>query len=247
MPLHDAEALVLRQYSFAEADRIVVFLTREFGKLRGVAQGVKKPRSALGATLEPLNHIRLQFYLREGAELSRIRHCELIHSFLGKGPTLEQVYAYGYFAELAQEFVGDNQANDPFFRLMIAALAAGEKRGASQALVRYVEVWSLRLSGLLPDYERCSGCGRSIRGEGFSARVESGEVTCDNCAGSGEIRVTAAASSVLRSALAMPPEQFAAQPLGEGEGRVVERLTQRLIEYHLEKRLKSYALLKQLL
>ncbi len=247
MPIHDAEALVLRQYSFSEADRIVVLLTREFGKVRGVAQGVKKPKSALGAVLEPLNHIRMRFYLREGAELCRIRQCELIHSFLGRSPTLEQIYVYAYLAELAQEFVEENQANEHFFRLMIAALAAGEKTGAGAALVRYVELWALKLNGLLPNYDCCSHCGRSVADSGFHAWIESGEGRCPECCGAAGIRVPAAAAAQLRAALAMAPGQFAARVLAGAELRALERLTEKLLEFHLEKRLKSYVLMKELL
>jgi DNA repair protein RecO (recombination protein O) len=247
MPIHEAEALVLRHYSFAEADRIVVLLTREFGKLRGVAQGVKKPKSALGAALEPLNHIRIQFYMREGAELSRIRHCELIHPYLSRNPTLEQVYLFGYMAELAQEFSDEHHANDPFFRLMIAALKAGEKAGASAALARYVELWALKLSGLLPDYTSCANCGRELAGSGFHAWIEAGEGRCPDCSASSGIRVPAPAAAVLQSALSVGPEQFAGNVLGENEGAALERLTERLLQYHLEKRLKSYPAMKELL
>src|SRR5688572_7772134 len=111
MPILESEAVVLRQYSLAEADRIVVFFTREFGKMRAVAQGAKRTKSRLGGCLEPLNHINLSFYLKEGADLARIRQCETIHSYLGKQPTLEQVYAFTYMAELVQEVVQDNNPN----------------------------------------------------------------------------------------------------------------------------------------
>ena len=121
MPVHEAEAIVLRQYSLSDSDRIIVFITREYGKVRAVAKGVKKPKSRLAGSLEPLNHIRLEFYGREGQELSQIRQAELIHSYLGKIPALEQVYAYSYFAEIANEIVQDNQPNYPLFRLLLAS------------------------------------------------------------------------------------------------------------------------------
>ena len=64
MPVHEAEAIVLRQYSLSDSDRIIVFITREFGKIRAVAKGVKKPKSRFAGALEPLNHIRLEFYAK---------------------------------------------------------------------------------------------------------------------------------------------------------------------------------------
>src|SRR4026209_2227539 len=50
MPLHTADALVLRTYKLAEADRIVVFLTADRGKKRGVAKSARRPRSRFGAS-----------------------------------------------------------------------------------------------------------------------------------------------------------------------------------------------------
>jgi len=54
MPLYTADALVLRTYKLAEADRIVVFLTADRGKKRGVAKSARRPRSRFVASLEPL-------------------------------------------------------------------------------------------------------------------------------------------------------------------------------------------------
>ena len=45
MPVYTTEALVLRTYKLGEADRIVVFLTRDRGKKRGVAKGARRPKS----------------------------------------------------------------------------------------------------------------------------------------------------------------------------------------------------------
>ena len=54
MPLYSADALILRTYKLGEADRIVVFLTRDRGKKRGVAKGARRMRSNFAGALEPL-------------------------------------------------------------------------------------------------------------------------------------------------------------------------------------------------
>ena len=59
MPLHTAEALVLRTYKLGEADRIVVFLTKDRGKKRGVAKGARRQRSRFAGALEPLTEVRV--------------------------------------------------------------------------------------------------------------------------------------------------------------------------------------------
>jgi DNA repair protein RecO (recombination protein O) len=247
MPAHEAEAIVLRQYSLSDADRIVVFITREFGKVRGVAQGAKKPTSRIAAALEPLNHLHLEFYAKEGRELHQIRHAELIHPYLGRNPTLGRIYAFSYFAEIASEIMQDNQQNQPLFRLLLASLEAGEQNQANQSLVRYYEIWSLKLSGLLPNYAYCSNCGKCVKDEGFFAWIESGQVRCRTCAQRRGLRVGAAAAVALDAMMRLSPGQFMAQPLAQDASAEIEHLSQRLLGLQLERGLKSYRMLREVI
>jgi DNA repair protein RecO (recombination protein O) len=247
MPIREAEAIVLRHYALAEADRIIVLLTREFGKIRAVAKGIKKTRSRLAGVLEPLNHVRLEFYAREGRDLSYIRQCDIVHSYLGRNPSLEGVCVFTYFAEIAQEFVQDDQPNEVMFRLLLAVLAAGDISGVNPALVRYFELWALKLAGFLPNYDYCSTCGSCVKESGFYARVETGEVRCARCARGAGLLLRPESADALRRVSELPPQVFAAQPLPVRSSRELERLTQALLELHLEKRLKSYPVLKQVL
>lgn len=247
MPVQEAEAIVLRQYPLSDSDRIIVFVTREFGKVRAAAQGVKKPKSRLAGCLEPLNHIRLEFYSREGRELHQIRQAELIHSYLAKNPPLIQVYAFMYFAELVSEIVQDNQPNDQVFRLFLASLNAGERRAVNEALVRYFEIWCLRLNGFLPNYAYCSNCGKYVKDDGFFASLETGQARCNVCAQGRGLRVRAAGAAILQAMSRLSPGQFISEPLTEEAAADLERLSQRLLDLHLEKRLKSYSILREAL
>jgi len=247
MPVHEAEAIVLRQYPLFEADRIIVLLTRDLGTLRAVARGVRKPRSRMAACLEPLNHINLQFYAREGAELSRIWNCEMVHSFLGKRPTLDRICGFSYFAELVQELAPENNPNPLLFRLLLAVLQAGEINGVQEGLVRYFEVWALKLNGWLPNYDYCSGCGRYVKDDRFYAWPEAGQCRCAECAQNLGIRIGPDGGQLLHEMLERAPVVFASRPLHGAAARDLKRLTQRLIELHLEKRLKSYQILHDVL
>jgi DNA repair protein RecO (recombination protein O) len=246
MPIHDREGIVLRQYPLADSDRIVVVLTRDAGMLRGVAQGARKLKSRIGGCLEPLNHVWLQIYSREGADLCRIRSCELVHSYLGRTPGLEHVFVFEYMAELIQELVPESSPNPLFFRLLLAALEAGEQQGASEALTRYFEIWCLRLSGLLPSYDSCAKCGSSIREGQFHAWIEAGQALCSTCARGTGVKLGAPANTLLRSAVQISPAQFIRSGAPTAALREIEDLTRRMFETHLEKRLKSRSLLQEL-
>lgn len=150
MPLHTADALVLRTYKLAEVDRIVVFLTRDRGKKRGVAKGARRIRSRFAGALEPMTEVRVAYFEKERRELVGINYAEPVRSPLtvSAGDALGYV---GYFAELLDEWAQEADADERLFRLgtsMVEALGAGVP---VEPLARYFEYWLLRLQGLYPE------------------------------------------------------------------------------------------------
>jgi DNA repair protein RecO (recombination protein O) len=245
MPVYEAEAIVLRQYPLSDSDRIVVFITREYGRLRAAAKGARKLQNQFAGRLEPLNHIRMEFYMREGKDLGQIRRAELIRSYLAQNPDLHSTCAFSYFAELVNEIASDNQANPALFRLLLAVLEAGAGRTISKALVRYFEIWCLRLSGFFPNYDYCSNCGKCVKNNGFYARIEAGQGWCEDCAKDQGLRVGASAVAALAAIAKLPPDKFMDHPLTEESEGDLEKLSRRLLGLHLEKQLKSYKILSQ--
>ena len=240
MPIVDAEAVVLRHYSLCEADRIIVFATREHGKVRAVAKGVKKPRSRLAGPLEPLTHLRAKFFLREGADLWQLRQCETIRAYLGRNPSPELVNGCSYVAELTCEFLEEHNPNPPLFRLLLSTIAALESRGCDEALVHYFELWLLKIEGVLPDYTYCSNCGGCAKDSGLYAQVDSGQGLCVACCEGRGLQIRPAALDALSAFLRLPPLGFSALELTRPVLSDLGRLTQKLLEWSLEKPLRSY-------
>ena len=69
MPVHASDAVILRTYALGESDRIVVFLTRDRGKKRGVAKNARQSRRRFGGALEPLTCGRITYRERERQDL----------------------------------------------------------------------------------------------------------------------------------------------------------------------------------
>ncbi len=150
MPLYTADALILRTYKLGEADRIVVFLTRDRGKKRGVAKYARRPRSRFSASLEPLTEVRMAYFEHERRELVGINYAEPVRSPLTLGAADALVYI-GYFAELLDEWAQEADADERLYRLgasMLEALGAGVP---VEPLARYFEYWLLRLQGVYPE------------------------------------------------------------------------------------------------
>ncbi|HSW39674.1 MAG TPA: DNA repair protein RecO [Acidobacteriota bacterium] len=245
MALYETEAIVLRHHTLSDSDRIIVFMTREYGRIRAVAQGVKKLRNRLAGSLEPLSHVAMEFRMRNDNNLGKITRAELLHSFLGKNPDLKQMCAFSYFAEIANEMVPENQESGRLFRLLFSTLRAGEKYCVTPSLLRYFEIWCLRLSGLLPNYATCSHCGKYVKDDGFFAWVETGQGRCYDCAQGRGINVRAKACVMLDEMMSLSPDKFMVLPHETGAVMDIERLAHKIMCFHLEKQLKSYRILKE--
>jgi DNA repair protein RecO (recombination protein O) len=163
MPLHTTDALILRTYKLGESDRIVVFLTRDRGKKRGVARNARQSRRRFGGALEPMTWGRVGYLERERRELVRLDYVEVQRSPLSAidGEALGYV---GYFAELIDEWAQEGDPNEPLFRLgasMVDAMAAGVP---IEPLARYFEYWLLRLQGVYEIDMRLSEDARAFLG-----------------------------------------------------------------------------------
>ena len=149
MPLYTADALVLRTYKLAEADRIVVFLTRDRGKKRGVAPHARRPRSRFNGALEPLTEVRVAYFEKERRELVSLNYAETVRSPLA-GANPESLGYSHYFAELIDAWAADADPDERLFRLGCSVLDALATGAPADALARYFECWLLRLQGVYP-------------------------------------------------------------------------------------------------
>lgn len=149
MPLYTAEALVLRTYKLGEADRIVVFLTRDRGKKRGVAANARKSRKRFGAALEPLTEVRVSYFEKERRDLVGLNYAEPVRSPLVAASPEALGYSH-YFAELIDEWAPEADVDERLYRLGTAALEALVTGVPPEALARYFECWLLRLQGVYP-------------------------------------------------------------------------------------------------
>lgn len=164
MPLHTGDALILRTYKFGEADRIVVFLTRDRGKKRGVAPNARKSRKRFGAALEPLTEVRISYTEKEGRQLVGLNYAEPVRSPMSAASPEALGYSH-YFAELIDEWAAEADVDERLYRLGTASLEALVTGVPVEALARYFECWLLRLQGVYPhDLALSSGAATFLEG-----------------------------------------------------------------------------------
>src|SRR5262245_29698578 len=164
MPVHTSDALILRTYALGDSDRIVVFLTRDRGKKRGVAKNARQSRRRFGGALEPMTCGRTTYREREGRDLVFLHDVAPTRSPLSVR-NADAIGYVGYFAELIDEWAQENDPNETLYRLgasMVDALAGGTP---VEPLARYFEYWLLRLQGVYQPDPQASDAARAFLAE----------------------------------------------------------------------------------
>jgi DNA repair protein RecO (recombination protein O) len=250
VPVYTSEALILRTYKLGEADRIVVFLTRDRGKKRGVAKGARRQKSRYMGALEPMTRAGVAYYERELRDLVRLNYVEPQQSPLSAVGTSrggDSILGHvGYFAELIDEWAPEAHADERLYRLgsaVIDALAAG---APIDRLARYFEYWILKLQGVYPALRVCPGCGGSLD-PGAVMPPREHVFLCRRCVPAAHgTTLGAAALEFLRAASRTAPERMDGLELDARASRELETAHRRLLNTHLEKELKSVRVLREM-
>ena len=259
MPARESEAFILRTYPFGEADLIVSYFTRDMGKLRGVAKGVRRPKSRFGAGLERLAHVKIFYYQKQTVDLTRIDKAELVGPSLTMRSDYPASVALDYIAEVAEETLPEHEPDDPHFRLLaltlgdIAGVLMDSKAngqgmpGAMWRALTYFSLWTVRLGGWLPPLDVCLETGAALSAEetAWFERSSDGLMSADvktahAWALSPDSR--ALAREMLRTALPKLPERS----WGRETASDLRRFLDQRLESHIEKRLRTVRVLQHL-
>ena len=161
MSVLTSEAVVLRTWPVHEADLIVSFFTRDYGKVRGVAKSALKSRKRFGGALEPMTVARAWFAERPRQELARLDQLEILRSPLSTPVDHTRMAVLSFFAEVLDEALPDHDPQETVFRLLSAVLEQTTVENPWMPLT-YFSLWMTRLMGLLPDMAHCTACGRAL-------------------------------------------------------------------------------------
>jgi DNA repair protein RecO (recombination protein O) len=256
VPARVSEALVLRTYPFQEADLVVSFLTRDQGKLRGVAKRARRPKSSFGAGLERLSHVRMAYFQRENRELVNLDSCELIRSQFALVSDYRASVALDYLAEVAEHLLPPAEPNDKFFRLLLAVLddlQPGEgQTGRVWRSVTYFSLWAVKLSGWLPELHVCLSCGSCLDDPGpgaeraFFSRGQAG-LLCSHCrtqAPAGSWELSRESRRTAAEMLRRPVTQLTETSWSQATAADLRRFLVQQIEAHVERKLVTAPLLE---
>jgi DNA repair protein RecO (recombination protein O) len=245
MPVRESEAIILRSLPLGEADRLVSFLSRTEGRLRGVASGARRTKSRFGSTLEIFSHIRIWFYERETRDLVRINQCELIESFLDVQRDYSAGLVLAVASEITEAVLGEREQAETHFRLLLAMARAVQAGAKPPLALAYFALWTIRLGGWLPRLERCAQCGAELGGAAYAS--ERRGLVCANCRLPGQRVISAEALGIARRMLKERLDDFKGDSFSAPAVMELKEYMLDEVEHHAEKQIRARKMLDQYL
>lgn len=241
-----AEAVVLRHTNFGEADRMLVLYTREHGKIRAIAKGVRKIKSRKSGHLEPFTRVVLQ--LSRGHDAYIITQAETIDAYLAIRDNLEVTGYAALIIELTDRFTFEAEENQAIYQLVSEALNRLNNQEAPFICVNYFQIHLLDALGYKPELFVCSICRKEIQPEDQYFSAEHGGIVCPSC-GKSHTGVRPASMGALKYLRHLQRSNYAEarkispDPITRGE---MDDLIQYYLGYILERGLNSPKFIRQI-
>ena len=244
MPARETEAIILKTFPLGEADRVVSFLGRSSGRLRGVAAGARRLKNRFGSTLEILSHVQIWYVEKETRELVRIQQAESLESLHKAQSDYGLSTGLAVISEIAELLLPEHEVSEAMFRLILLGAREIERTGNWELPLSYFAFWTVRLGGWLPRFDRCAACQRVFDlGLAFYDTHRAG-LFCEKC--------RRASMKPLHQEARVLAERFAGESLDripfekamQGSAEELRRASLAWIEFIAERRLSTPELLE---
>jgi DNA repair protein RecO (recombination protein O) len=239
------EAIVLRHSDWGEADRMLGLFTREMGKVRAIAKGVRKLRSRKAGHLEPF--ARTNLLLARGRDLLIVTQAETINAYTPLRENLLLVGYASYVIELLDRFTYEEGENRALYKLLADTLERLSARPDPTLVVHYYEIRLLDLLGFRPQLFNCARCEKEIQAQDQYFSAEVGGVLCPSCGSGmpGARPVSLAALKYMRHLQRNSFAEAARATIPAQTNREMEILIQHYLTYLLERNLNTPAFLRK--
>ncbi|QHS51324.1 DNA repair protein RecO [Edaphobacter sp. 12200R-103] len=238
MTQRQSEAIVLRSWPFEEADLLVSLLTREQGRIKGVARHAMRSRRRFGGALEPMTCVRASYAEKPKQELVRLDAFEILWSPLSDPVDYGRTAALEFVAEVLEEVLPEQAPDDAMFRLAVAVVPEMQI-GRIWLPVTYFALWILRLMGWMPALNHCATCAVDLRGRTVWYSESADGVVCDEDRRANSHALAAAsvreAQRIFRSTIA----ELNAEDWPKRRSEDLRQFALTMLERHLERRVRS--------
>ena len=184
MSITKTEAIVLKGLKFGDTSKIVTLYTKDYGKIKVIAKGIRKPKSRLAGTLETFFHIHIVFYKKVTTEIYLLSQSEIMHPFQKITKDLSRYAFASGSLELLDKLITGEEPNPQLFELTLNTLSFMESC-APKSVEKSFLFFVLRLADILgykPKFNRCISCNKAIPNKFILFSPEKGGTVCARCA-----------------------------------------------------------------
>lgn len=242
MAQYATEALILSVRNWGEADKMVTFFSKEFGKIAAVAYGCRRPRSPLAGGMQVFSHLQLQ--VMGGNSLDTIKQCETQQTFKQLRENLDCMAYAAFLTEVVTEVCPERHPEPHIYNLLLNAFQLFSKRNPRLvALAAGYQI--LEYTGYQPNYEQCVICGNSISLDACFS-LSKGGIICESCKDTAQISFSLKMRDFINQLLTLNWGNPSAFSVSGAVLMQVEKLLIDYLHFILEKPLKSLEFIQQL-
>ncbi|MEA3285868.1 MAG: DNA repair protein RecO [Candidatus Marinimicrobia bacterium] len=248
--IEKAEAIVLKTLNHGDTSKIITLYSRESGRLKLIAKGVRTPKSKAAGLFQPTRHLQVIYYHKPNSGLQMFKSGELIDGFFGLEDDFDRLTLAQVVVELLDRSIEDEESHPQLFQLLadtLTRLSLGEV--SSARAFWFFQIQLLKELGYRPHIGRCSSCGESLD-SGGSLGIGSPHLECVKChqPGQDSIFVSTAILNVVQNILNFPWSHIEKSNLNANERRRLWDFLWRYTFHHIEstRGMKSLKVLRQL-
>ncbi|MDE0333092.1 MAG: DNA repair protein RecO [Nitrospinae bacterium] len=220
MAILSGEAIVLGARPYSNTSLIVTLLTKDQGKVRLVAKGVRSAKSRVGVGLEPASESHIEWSRRSSSDLGTMRKCETTRVYQKLWKDYEAMRTASRLLKTLDVVLGVGEGEAAHYLLLKYSLESLEKGVGTASMEGIFLLMLLKAMGLGPGLDYCAACEKKPGNEAARFDIATGELRCARCPEpiAREMRLRAGAIAAMREVLRLTPDKcysirFAA-PLG---------------------------------
>ncbi len=248
MTIQKSEGIVLRRQDLRETSLILTLYTRDFGKIKGIARGVRGSRAQYGGgALELFALDEIVFYERKTSDIYTVSQCDLLEYFNPLRADLAKLSYATYLIELLDSVTTLADKNDEVFDLLLNSLRLMAGESSAKRAARIFEIKLLNLLGLMPSLDLCVSCGKRPD-TGFKFSLQHGGLVCKNCLESDRaaLSILPGTAKFIEHIRSLPFEKVERIKVTPQVGRELESILRKFLDYQIERRLKTVEFLREI-
>lgn len=248
--IEKAEAIVLKTLNHGDTSKIITLYSREIGRLKLIAKGVRSPKSKALGLFQPTRHLQVIYYSKATSELQLFKSGELVNGFFGLENDFDRLTLAQVVVELIDRSIEDEQSHPQLFQLLCDTLTRlSDSETAAAQVYWYFHLRLLQELGFRPHVKHCSICSESLE-KGGSLGTNTAHLECVKChqASQASIQVSSAVLEVVQKIQSVAWEKIESTDLEARDRRSMWNFLWRFTFHHIEptRGMRSLKVLQQL-